>query len=105
MSHRAIYWACLLGLNFVRRRYPDDGTTIASTPFPFINGCTPALTGDVLWVYSDTQIYAYDRFSLGLLATFPGSSGFTFGFDSAGAFAPGVAALNVGQTVVYRETP
>lgn len=84
---------------------PDDGSTVKSIPFPFINGCTPALTGNVLWVYSDTDTYAYDSSSLDLLATFPGSSGFNFGFDSAGAFAPGTAALNIGQIMVYREMP
>ena len=83
---------------------PDDGSTLKSVPFLFINGCTPALSGNVLWVYSDTDTYAYDSSSLELLETFPGSTGFQFGTNSAGAFAPGTAALNFSdQSLVYRE--
>ncbi|MEO8440731.1 MAG: PQQ-binding-like beta-propeller repeat protein [Spartobacteria bacterium] len=85
---------------------PNDGSTIKSIPFPFVNGCTPALSGNVLWVYSDTDTYAYDASSLDLLAAFPGSSGFNFGFDSVGAFVPGTAALNFKDRIqVYRENP
>ena len=84
---------------------PNDGTTINSIPFSFINGCTPALTNNVLWVYSDTDTYAYDATSLALFRSFPGSSGFNFGFDSTGAFVPGTAALNIGEIMVCREAP
>ena len=73
---------------------PNDGSTIQSLPFLFVNGCTPALTSGVVWVHSDTQTYAYDSRTLELLQVFDGSPGFTFGYDPVGAFVPGTAALN-----------
>lgn len=81
---------------------PDDGSTIKSIPFPFVNGCGPILTRRVLWVYSDTQTYAYDSQSLELLRVFNGSAGFNLGFDSLGAFVPGTAAFNLSQSGVLK---
>jgi hypothetical protein len=84
---------------------PNDGSTIRSVPFLFVNGCTPALTRGVVWIYSDTQTYAYDSRTLELLQVFDGSPGFAFGFDPVGAFVPGTAALNTARTggiSVYR---
>jgi hypothetical protein len=59
---------------------PNDGSTIGSVPFLFVNGCTPALTRGVVWVHSDTQTYAYDSRTLELLRVFDGSPGFAFWF-------------------------
>ena len=84
---------------------PSDGSTIQSVPFLFVNGCTPALTRGVIWVYSETQTYAYDSGSLELRRVFDGSAGFYFGFDPVGGFVSGTAALNTittGGLSVYR---
>jgi len=77
---------------------PNDGSTIRSVPFLFVNGCTPALTRGVVWVHSDTQTYAYDSRTLELLRVFDGSPGFDLGYDPVGAFVPDTAALNTGRT-------
>jgi outer membrane protein assembly factor BamB len=84
---------------------PNDGSTIRSVPFLFVNGCTPALTRGVVWIYSNTQTYAYDSCDLELLRVFNGSPGFAFGLDPVGAFVQGAAALNTasyGGVAVYR---
>lgn len=80
---------------------PDDGATLRSIPFPFVNGCSPILTRRVLWVYSESQTYAYDSKSLALLDVFDGSAGFNLGFVPLGAFVPGTAALNLGNGGSY----
>jgi hypothetical protein len=80
---------------------PDDGSTLKSIRFPFVNGCSPALTRRVVWVYSDTQTYAYDSVSLALLRVFDGSAGFNLGFIPVGAFVPGTAAFNIYGSGVY----
>lgn len=85
---------------------PTDGSTIRSVPFPFVNGCTPALSRCVLWVYSDKQTFALDPASLEVLQNFQGSSGFGQGFISPGAFVRGTAALNTAADLdVYRDAP
>jgi len=81
---------------------PDDGSTLKSIPFPFVNGCSPILTRRVVWVYSDTQTYAYDSMSLALLDVFEGSAGFNLGFIPVGAFTPGTAALNLTKGPNFR---
>jgi hypothetical protein len=84
---------------------PNDGSTIRSVPFLFVNGCTPALTRGVVWLHSDTQTYAYDSRTLELLRVFDGSPGFDLGYDPVGAFVPDTAALNTRRTggvSVYR---
>jgi len=86
---------------------PNDGSTIRRVPFLFgtFNGCTPALTRGVVWIYSGTQTYTYDSRTLELLRIFDGSPGSSFGFDPVGAFIPGTAALNTannGGVSVYR---
>ena len=84
---------------------PNDGSTIRSVPFLFVNGCTPALTRGVVWLHSDTQTYAYDSRALELLRVFDGSPGFDLGYDPVGAFVPDTAALNTTRTggvSVYR---
>lgn len=67
---------------------PNDGSTIRSVPFLFINGCTPALTSGVVWVYSDTQTYAYDSDTLELLRVFDGSPRVPFWFRPGGGVRP-----------------
>jgi len=87
---------------------PNDGSTIRSVPFLFVNGCTPALTRGVVWVHSDTQTYTYDSRTLALLRVFDGSPGFAFGFDPVGAFVSDTAALNTmttGGFSVYQTKP
>jgi outer membrane protein assembly factor BamB len=86
---------------------PNDGSTIQSVPFLFGNGCPPALTRGVVWVYSETQTYSYNSRTLELLRVFDGSPGFTFGFDPLGAFVPDTAALNTFTegVSVYRSQP
>ena len=94
-----------VGNNEIAIINPNDGSTIRSVPFLFVNGCTPALTRGVLWVHSDTQIFAYDSRTLELLRVFDGSPGFDLGYDPVGAFVPGIAALNTTRTggvSVYR---
>jgi hypothetical protein len=86
---------------------PDDGSTLKSVPFPFANGCSPALSRGVLWVHSETQTFAHDARTLAVLRVFEGSPGFGLGFGPLGAFTPGVAALNQAsggsnQLQVYR---
>jgi hypothetical protein len=80
---------------------PDDGATLKAVPFPWVNGCSPVLTRNVVWVYSDTQTFAYDARSLALLRTFEGSAGFNLGFVPLGAFAPGTAVLNLAAGDVF----
>jgi hypothetical protein len=87
---------------------PSDGSTIQSVPFLFGNGCSPALTRRVVWVYSETQTYTYDSRTLEPLRVFDGSAGFYFGFDPLGAFVSGTAALNTvttGGISVYLSQP
>ena len=79
--------------------------TIQSVPFLFVNGCSPALTRGVVWVYSNTQTYAYNSRTLELRRVFDGSPGFAFGFDPLGAFVSDTAALNAGSISVYRSHP
>ena len=74
---------------------PNDGSTIQSVPFPFVNGCNPVLTRGVVWVYSDTRTYACDSRTLELLRVFDGSAGFNHGFEPLGAFVSDTAALNI----------
>ena len=83
---------------------PNDGSTIQSVPFLFVNGCNPVLTRGVVWVYSDTQTYAYDSRTLELLRVFDGSAGFNHGFEPLGAFVSDTAALNTttGGVSVYQ---
>jgi hypothetical protein len=80
---------------------PDDGATLKAVPFPWVNGCSPVLTRNVVWVYSDTQTFAYDARSLALLRTFEGSAGFNLGFVPLGAFTPGTAVLNLAAGDVF----
>jgi hypothetical protein len=81
---------------------PNDGSTIKSVPFLFVNGCSPVLTRGAVWVYSDTQTFAYNSETLELLRTFDGSAGFNLGFDPLGAFVPGVAAINTSTSDIKR---
>ena len=81
---------------------PDDGSTVRSIPFPFVNGCNAAISRGVLWVYSDTQTYAHDSTTLALMRVFDGSAGFNLGFDPLGAFASGTAALNTCASDIKR---
>ncbi|MBM3985016.1 MAG: hypothetical protein FJ296_04895 [Planctomycetes bacterium] len=74
---------------------PDDGSTLKSLPFPYANGCSPVLSRRVLWVHSETQTFARNSRTLGLLKVFEGSAGFGLGLAPLGAITPGVAALNV----------
>lgn len=76
---------------------PEDGSTLKSLPFPFRNGCSPAITRRVVWVHSETQTLAHDAKTLALLRVFEGSAGFGLGFESVGAFVPGTAVVNLGS--------
>ncbi len=73
---------------------PANGSVVQSIPFPFPNGCSPILSRRVLWVYSDTQTYAYDTTTLAPVRVFDGSQGFSLGFDPLGALVSRSAVIN-----------
>ncbi len=73
---------------------PADGSVVQSIPFPFPNGCSPILSRRVLWVYSNTQTYAYDAATLAQIDVFDGSPGFSLGYDPLGAVVSRSAVIN-----------
>ena len=85
-------------------QHDNAHTGRTNVPFLFVNGCNPVLTRGVVWVYSDTQTYAYDSRTLELLRVFDGSAGFNHGFEPLGAFVSDTAALNTttGGVSVYQ---
>ena len=78
---------------------PVTGTTLRSIPGSFANGVTPALTNNVLWVFGQSQTFAYDLVTLQLLRAFNGSRGNSnIAYDSPGAFADGYFVLDYGPS-------
>ena len=85
------------GYGFIWELDPATGTMLRSISGSFANSVTPALTNNVLWIYSEIQVFAYDLGTLQLLRAFNGSRGSSNGpYDSPGAFADGYFVLDYG---------
>ena len=84
---------------------PADGSTLRTIPGSFVNGCTPSITKNVIWAYSENHTFAYDLGTLQTLATFNGADAYNFE-DGPGAFKSGLFVLErLNGFDVYQKAP
>jgi hypothetical protein len=79
---------------------PTSGAILRMIPGSFANAVTPAITGNTIWAFGQSQTFAYDLSTLQLVRTLSGSRGsLNSTYDGPGAFTNGFFALDYGAIV------